>query len=138
MNDETKISVWDFIEAIRAKNYKRIDEILLNSDDNSNILTELDKAGDSAMYWALLMADMKSLGKIGNYIKKTEISKVKLDDELLGVLATVIEFPQTDELTPIQIIENYLEPLYLPESINKLIHLIGDDSIYPKKEFCSL
>lgn len=39
-------------KAIRGRNYKRIDEILLNSNDNSNIITELDKAGDTAIYWA--------------------------------------------------------------------------------------
>ncbi len=100
---------------------------------NSNkpdILTALDEAHDSPIYTALLIGDMKSLIKIANYIKEKEITKVQLDEESLGSIATVVESPQSDELTPIGIIDDYLRPLYTADSIESLIKLIGEDTIY--------
>jgi hypothetical protein len=127
LNTFDDINIRILIDAIRFGN--EIDEILF-SNKNPTILTSLDKLGDSPIYMALLVGNTQALEKMIHYAKEKQIVPVELDYESLGSIATVVESPQAPDMTPIKIIDNYLRPLFITESINKLMGLIGDDAIY--------
>lgn len=113
------------IKAIEKKDISVVDSIL-SLEHDGNILVNIDSLGDTAIYKLLLSGSDALLALVANYIaSNSEIIKLDISDENIDELCSVIELPQGN-LTPQNIMDTYITPLYNSESIEKIIKCCGD------------
>ena len=113
------------MNVLEKKDISVVDSIL-SLEHDGNILVNIDSLGDTAIYKLLLSGSDALLALVANYIaSNSEIIKLDISDENIDELCSVIELPQGN-LTPQNIMDTYITPLYNSESIEKIIKCCGD------------
>lgn len=111
-------------------NNKEIIRYILEKSYSENILTHVDKLNYSPISRALYSGNKEILQLVGDYIKQNKfIEKVAIIGDDFNNIITILEFSQFEDLTVEKCIEEYLKPLYIDESINKIEEtLLGNDN----------